>query len=588
MNFSEYVFHRLADLGVKHVFVLPGGGCMHLVDALGREARIAEISLLHEQSVGVAADAYAQITNNLGVALVTTGPGSTNAVTAVAAAWLDSTPCMFISGQVKTVDLVGERGLRQFGFQEIDITSIVSPITKYTQTPTTVEEAVAAFENAIVISKSGRPGPVWLDVPLDIQATKVPVNYLQHDAIWSAPLEVSNQMKKKNIASADLLAVKLSKAKRPLFLIGNGVRIAQVADETVSLARKFGIPVMTTWKSLDLISDEDPLYAGRPGGVGSMFANRAIQQSDVVICIGARLDLGQVGYRHDTFAKSAETFVVDIDPAELAKLQISNLVTIESDAGAFVRLLGEKLNAVETPDWKSWMKQIDQWKYEFPLYDSSEDEWDDGLSLYSLVEAVSLLMRPSDVLAPGSSGACSEISMQAFRVKTGQRVMNSEGLGSMGFGVPGAIGACLASGGRRTICLEGDGGFAMNIQDLASVARLSLPITFIVLDNGGYGSIQATQDRYFEGRRVASDRNSGISLPNYRELEPVFGISVDFVENLAEFQTAFGATLLQDQPSIILAKVSPMHQTRFRVQTKFDDSGKPMTSELDELWFPEK
>ena len=586
MNVSEYIFARLAELGVADVFLLPGGGCMHLVDALGREDRIRLVPLLHEQAVGIAAEAYAQVKNGLGVALVTTGPGGTNTVTAVAAAWLDSTPCLFLSGQVKTVDLAGDRGVRQFGFQEIDVATLVSSITKFAKTVKNAEEAVDAFEFAISCATSGRPGPVWLDVPLDVQASEVSV------ASISQVLDqvVLNEQGIEPLASAEIqkLIEHLINAQQPVMLVGNGVRLAKADAAAIAWARSKTIPVLTTWKSLDMISEDDELFAGRPGGVGSVYANRTLQEADLLICVGARLDLGQVGYRHDTFAKSADIFVVDIDHAELAKLEFENQTLINLDAGDFFAQLAPITASINLPNVQAWKNKILRWKSEFPMFQESEKHWEDGVSLYALIECVSDLMRPEDVFAPGSSGACSEISMQAFKVKAGQRVMNSEGLGSMGFGVPGAIGACIASGGRRTVCIDGDGGFAMNLQDLSSVYRMNLPLTFIVLDNNGYGSIQTTQDRYFEGRRVASDKTTGIELPNYDNIEAVFGIPTERVSSLWEFKREFMKNLELPGPSVTIVNVSPRQQTRFRVKTVFDSCGKPQTSQLDDLWYPQE
>lgn len=584
MNVSEYIFARLAQEGVKDVFLLPGGGCMHLVDALGRENGIRQVPLLHEQSVGIAADAYAQVANSLGVALVTTGPGGTNTVTAVAGAWLDSTPCMFISGQVKLADLAGSRGVRQFGFQEIDITSIVSPITKYAKTVHSAGEAVEAFETALELALSDRPGPVWLDIPLDVQSSQITnVEETEIRPKLSRGAKTNGNLSDSILAS---LIDALGTCTKPAILLGNGVRLAKAEEDAINWARAVGIPVLTTWKSLDLIPDDDPLYAGRPGGVGSFFANKTLQESDLLLCVGARLDLGQVGYRHDTFARSAAVYVVDVDETELNKLEISNQTLLQSDAREFFVRVSELSAGTAFPSWQDWRNQIQEWKTAFPLFLEEERYWTDGVSLYSMVEALSELMSEDDVLAPGSSGACSEISMQAFKVKAGQRVMNSEGLGSMGFGVPSAIGACIASNQRRTVCIDGDGGFAMNLQDLSSVSRMQLPITFIVLDNDGYGSIQTTQDRYFEGRRVASDRESGIELPHYDNLEAVFGIPTERAKTLAEFKKLLEKMLGKPGPNILIVDVSPRHETRFRVQTKFDASGKPQTSELDDLWYP--
>lgn len=574
---SEYIFDRVVEMGVRHVFVLPGGGAMHLVDALAREPRLTPVPLLHEQAVGIAAEAYGQFGPAPGVALVTTGPGSTNAVTATAAAWLDSTPCVFVSGQVKTADLATGRGIRQFGFQEIDIVAMVAPITKRAVRLLDIGRAADQIDEALAESVSGRPGPVWIDVPLDLQASPLPDRLpavLQADAgVRRAPSE----FQVKAVADA------LHGASRPLLLLGNGVRLAHAEDAAIDWADRVGIPVATTWKALDLIGWTDHLFAGRPGAIASHYANFAQQGADVILAVGARLDLGQTGYRHDTFGNAALKIVVDTDQGELDKLDFDPYLPILADAREFfVRL------AAATPDlgatrWQPWLQRIADWRDRFPLYDAAEREWTDGLSLYVLVEELSAAMGPEFLFVPGSSGACSEVSMQAFQNKVGQRVLNSEGLGPMGFGIPAAIGACIASDYRPTVCVDGDGGFAMNVQDLVTVARMELPITFFVLDNGGYGSIRATSDNYFDGRKIGCDEESGLRIPDYREVGPAFGIETRSVGSVVELRKAINETLLVPGPSLVIVKVSENQRTRPRATSRRLEDGRMETAPLEHL-----
>ena len=572
---ADYLMNRIADLGVRHVFVLPGGGSMHLVDALARSGELTAVPLLHEQAVGVAAEAYGQYGPAPGVALVTTGPGGTNALTATAAAWLDSTPCVFVSGQVKTADLVGARGVRQFGFQEIDVVAMAAPITKLAVRIDSAADAARLISRALRTCRDGRPGPVWIDIPLDVQAQEIQDHVASDDA-RTEPLTPAD-------AQVDEVIARLRLSERPLVLVGNGVRLASAEEALLDLVRSLGIPVATTWKAIDLLPADDPLNAGRPGGISSYFANFTQQGADLLLCIGARLDLGQTGYRHDTFGNEALKIVVDVDEAELRKLSFAPFLPVHSDAGAFIKALARGGNSLREKDWSPWLARIAEWKARFPLSDERERAWDDGLSVYVLVEELSRAMTPDHIFVPGSSGACSEVSMQAFLNKAGQRVLNSEGLGPMGFGIPAAIGACIASSMRPTVCIDGDGGFAMNVQDLASVARLGLPITFFVLDNSGYGSIRATADSYFEGRRVGCDEASGLRIPDYAQLGPAFGVATHSVGGVEDLHALLPILMASRDPHIVVVKVSSRQVTRPRVVSRRLPDGRMETAPLEFL-----
>jgi len=581
---ADLVMERLADAGVTHCFVLPGGGAMHLVDALARSERVEPFPMLHEQAVGIAAEAYAQYTNGLGAALVTTGPGGTNAVTAVAAAWLDSTPCVFISGQVKTADLSGERGVRQFGFQEIDIVSVVKPITKHAVMITSADDAVAQVDEALSIARSGRPGPVWIDIPLDVQAQQVEWPPAEH-----GPLGVPHAQSRPAPKSSEVEAVvqALREAKRPLVLLGNGVRLAGASELAVDLFSRLGVPMALTWKALDFLPYDHPLNGGRPGSIATYASNFAIQGADVVLAIGARLDLGQLGYRHDTFVPEGMIFVVDVDPAEVGKFDFTSpYLGIESDAGDFLEALDRAFVESSSLDTVPWVSQIRQWQRDLPPLGEDDRDWDDGISQYTLISELSAQMTPSHLLVPGSSGACSEVVMQAFQNKAGQRVFNTEGLGPMGFGIPAAIGACVASGGRPVVSIDGDGGFAMNVQELATVAFHQLPISFFVLDNGGYGSIRATSNNYFGGRKVGCDPESGLGLPDYARLGKAFGLKTQVVDYRDDLAGAVASALSSVGPSLTIVQIGKSSNTHPRLSSKRLPDGRMETAPLHEMTPP--
>lgn len=577
MKLSDYVWKVVAEAGVKHVFMLPGGGCMHLVDSLGRNKDLTYVAHLHEQGAVAAAEAYAQYTNNLGVALVTTGPGGTNAITAVAAAWLDGTPLLVISGQVKRADIrMPERGERQLGFQELDIVSMVKPITKYAVTVRNQNDIVFILQRALLLARTGRPGPVWVDIPLDVQAddideTTLP-GYSPISQGWISP----------NMPEIPAIADLLQASQRPALLVGNGVRLdgregLQALASFLDIAK---VPVLTTWKAADLMPEDHPLFCGRPGSVGQRGANFAIQNADLVISVGARLDFGQIGYDRSTFARAAKKVVVDIDGAEIAKLPWVD-VGIQMCACTFLDSLGME---VESLTRYEWLSQCKDWQRRYPVVLPEYRAFEDGVSNYVLLDVLSNLMTADDILVPGSSGACSETTFQAFRVKAGQRLLNSQGLGPMGFGIAAAIGACVASGGRRTVCLDGDGGFAMNIQELEVVRRLNLPIKFFVLDNGGYGSIQQTQDAYFDGRHVASDKASGLTLPDIREVSKAFGIDYCTCPDHRYIDKDVVHVLNTSGPCICVVKVSPQQRTAPRLSSGRRTDGTMFSKPLEDLW----
>jgi acetolactate synthase-1/2/3 large subunit len=575
---ADMIMQELVHRGVQHVFVLPGGGAMHLVDSLARNESLTPVPLLHEQSVGVAADAYAQYKVGLGAALVTTGPGGTNVMTATVAAWLDSTPCVFISGQVKRADSSHLRGTRQFGFQEVDVVSMVASCTKAAVQLTDPAIARQQVRCVLEAATSGRPGPVWIDVPLDVQGIQIPD---LDETSLSHPIDQAEH----HDETVDFVQIVrlLETAERPLMLLGNGTRLSGVQDAALELARIMEMPVATSWKALDLIEDEDALFAGRPGSIAHRYANLVVQSSDLIVAIGARLDLGQVGYRHDTFAPDASVIAVDIDGHELRKLALADrLIPVEMDAGIFVRRL-LPLVAAPSAGRATWLNSIRALKEGYPPTAENDADWTDGVSQYSLVDELSRQMNSEHILVPGSSGAASEVVMQAFRVKVGQRVFNTEGLGPMGFGIPAAIGGCIASGFRRTVCVDGDGGFAMSIQELSVVSARNLPISFFVLLNNGYGSIRQTSNNYFQGRKIGCDEESGLYLPDYRNVGPAMGIPTTEVQDLVGLRRAVSEALTVSGPYLVLVHIGARSFTHPRVTTRRTASGSLETSPLHHM-----
>jgi acetolactate synthase-1/2/3 large subunit len=579
---SDYVVDFVVKQGVKHIFLLTGGGAMHLNDSVGRDQRLQYVCNLHEQGCAIAADAYGQYTNNLGVAMVTTGPGGTNAITGVAAAWLDSTPCLFISGQVKRADMVGLRGVRQMGFQEINIVRLVSSITKYAVTVSEPASVRYHLEKAVYLARSGRPGPVWVDIPLDVQAAQVDETALP--TFSPDEISVATDTPLILVEKASRILALLQQARRPVLLVGNGVRLAHAQTELIHLIERLRIPVLLTWKAADFLPESHPLFAGRPGASGQRGANFTQQNADFLLAIGARLDYGQLAYSHRNFARAARKAIVDVDGAELNKMETPIDVPVCADARLFLQELLRQMEAAPLGDWAAWLARAKEWQARYPVVLPEYGRGQDGVNQYVLTEALSEAMRPDDVLVPGSSGACSELTCQAFKMKAGQRLLNSQGLGSMGFGVPAALGACLASGGRRTVCLEGDGGFQMNLQELETVRRLNLPIKFFVLNNGGYGSIQATQRNYFEGRFVGSGPDSGLTFADTLRVAAAYGLATTAIRDQTDLRKQVWAILERPGPMVCEVYISPAQVTAPRVTSRQRPDGTMVTAPMEDMW----
>jgi acetolactate synthase-1/2/3 large subunit len=585
MKLSDYVMDVIADEGVKHVFMLPGGGAMHLNDSLGRSERLEYVCNLHEQACSIAADAYGQYTNNLGVCLVTTGPGSTNAITGVAAGWMDSTPMLVVSGQVKRADLCHGKGTRQIGFQEINIVPVVQSITKYAVTVTEPESIRYHLEKAIWLAQNGRPGPSWVDIPLDVQAAEVQPNQMSGFKPEAEGLVPQPDLKKLNAKVAETLKL-LSRAERPVILVGNGVRLSRAERPFMHLARRLKIPILTTWKALDLLTEDDPLFIGRPGAVGQRYANLAQQNSDWLLMLGARMDTGQTAYMHQYLARNAKKIMVDIDLNEINKMD--NLIDVRCpfDAGVFIREMEHQLDAnpVEIQNWTQWWGQCHSWKEQFPMVLPEYWDYEDGVSVYVLVDVLSNIMEKGDLFIPGSSGACSEVSMQTFKAKKGVRVYNSEGMGPMGFGISAALGGCIASGGSRTVCIDGDGGFAMNTQELETICRLKLPIKFFILDNNGYASIRSTQKNYFNERYYGSSPEGGLTLPKLQSIANTYGIDFVEIKSHDEVSSIAADSFKSNKPIICRVKVSEKQVTRPRVTSRLNENGEMKTAPMEEMW----
>jgi acetolactate synthase I/II/III large subunit len=543
MRVADYLMSRLADLGVREVFFLPGGGAMYLNDGLACEQRLTPIPCHHEQACGIAAEANGRTSPaGFGVAMVTTGPGATNVLTPVAGAWIESLPLLIVSGQVKRADGLNGRPLRQGGVQEVDVVAMARTVTKYAITIQEPADIRYCLEEALWQMKQGRPGPVWLDVPLDVQAAQVDPSKLL------AFVPPSTTAADGLSAVIEQLAGLLAKASRPLLLAGHGVRIAGAAPHFRHLAELLGIPCAFTWNAADLLPWDHPLYVGRPGVVAARAPNFAVQNCDCLVSIGCRLDNIITAYNPKEFARAAAKAVIDVDPNELARHEVSLDLAVTADARSFLEAW---LAMQPIPGhWQEWRKRCADWKHRYPALDGRKFDTESAISHYQFIDTLSRVMAEDRLIITGSSGLAVEVFYTAFRNKPGQRVFLTSGLGAMGYGLPAVIGACLGAGRKATVGVESDGSLMLNLQELATLKGLNLPIVLIVMNNGGYASIRNTQRNYFEGRYLGTGPEAGLLIPDVVALCQSIGIPAMCIENASNLETGLAHALAQSGPYV--------------------------------------
>jgi acetolactate synthase-1/2/3 large subunit len=561
---------------------------MHLNASLAQCNALEAICNSHEQASAMAAENYAKATNHLGVAMVTTGPGGTNTITGLAGAWLDSTPVLFLSGQVKRPDRMFAAdgtplGMRQLGVQEVDILSIVKPLTKYAVTildPATIRYHL---EKAIYLALNGRPGPVWIDIPLDVQAA--PIDETQLTGFDpTAEYPQSSGTDAKLAAQVREVINILNRSERPLIFIGNGVRLARAEDELRKLFSVLEIPVEATWCAADIISSEHPLFVGRPGSLASRGANFALQNSDFLLSIGARLDFAITGYAPDRFARAAHKIMVDIDAAEIAKLSPFINTPVCADGGAFLREMLRQIESVQPKDRTAWKERCADWKTRYPVVLDEHRKAEGRVSIFNLAEIIGQESTPEDLMISGNSGSGIEIFLFACHTRTGQRIFHTAGLGAMGCALPNSIGVCLAGGRKRTICVDGDGGFMFNIQELATVRHHNLPIKFFILNNDGYASIRASQANFFGAPLLGCDDGTGLLVPDLCNVAASFGIATARISSQENLREQVRSVLEMPGPVVCDVRVIPDEVRGPRLSSMQRADGSLVSKPLEDLW----
>ena len=581
IKLSDYLWNFVAEQGIKDIFMFPGGGAMHLVDSLGRCEKARGITLLHEQACSMAAETYGRISNNMGAILVTTGPGGTNAITGVAAAWMESTPMLVVSGQVKTADLAGNSGVRQLGNQEIGIVRIVESITKYAVMITEPKMIKYHLERAFFEARRGRPGPVWLDIPLDVQAAMVETDELA-GFVPSASETISYLPCDQDVKET---AVMLSGSLRPVMIVGQGIERGNGIEHFRRLADKLGIPILTSWMAAEVLPYDHPCNLGKPGMVAPRYSNWAMQHSDLIIAIGTRLDPAMIGYNPDDFAPEAQKIIVDIDIAEIDKFKFHVDKKIVSDATEFIKQLDIELVAsgYDNSRKKDWLERCLDYKDKHPVLLKEFIEQQEFVNPYYFVDQLSDCLADDEIVIPGSSGTTLDIFWLCLKNRKGQRTFSTGALGSMGYGIPAALGAAVASA-RRVISVEGDGSVQLNIQEFADIKAMGLPIKIFILDNGGYLSIMNTQRSHFGGHLVGASPESGLHLPDIIAVANAYGFHTFQIGSHKGMKETIKQVLNTDGPALCRIVMRDDITVQPRVVSRISENGSMVSGSLSNMW----
>ncbi|MEG2625397.1 MAG: thiamine pyrophosphate-binding protein [Christensenella sp.] len=522
IRLADYVADFLVENGISDVFTVVGGGAMHLNDALGKNKGLHCVYNHHEQACAIAAESYARIHNKIAAVCVTTGPGGTNAITGVVGGWTDSIPMFVISGQVKYSTCARSTGLplRAMGDQEFDITKAVECMTKYAVMVVEPNEIKYHLKRALFLAKSGRPGPVWVDIPVNVQGAMIETESLiDYDCTDDAARENPSVPSSETI---NIIIEKLKSAQRPVIYAGSGIMGSGAHAQFTELIEKLNVPVVTAWNSIDEIYDEHPLYVGRGGIMGDRAGNFAVQNSDLVLSLACRLSIRQVGYNYETWAREAYKIVVDVDEAELKKPTITVDMPVHANVADIIRLLNEQ---VKSPLARrgDWLDKCAHWKEKYPVVCAKHYETKELANPYCFIKELSDRLGEGQITVVGNGSAC-VVGSHGFHMKKNQRFIINSGIASMGYDLPAAIGACYASGGQDIICIAGDGSLQMNLQELQTVITNKLPIKLFVINNEGYHSIRQTQNSFFGKPLVGIGPESGdLSFPDMEKIAWAYG-----------------------------------------------------------------
>jgi len=583
MKLSDYVAQKVVELGVQHVFMVTGGGAMHLNHSLGTHPGLECIFNHHEQACAMGAEAYYRLSNRVALVNVTTGPGGTNAITGVYGAWTDSIGMVVISGQVKYETTVRSTGLplRQYGDQEIEIDRLVRPVTKYCEMVTDPQSIRYHLEKAFYLATAGRPGPCWLDIPIDVQGAQIePESLAGFD-----PAELDEPWRKTDLqaASATILE-QLQSAQRPVIFAGGGIRLSRHHEDFIRLVERLGIPVVTGWNAHDAIWNSHPCYVGRPGTVGDRSGNFAVQNADLLLILGSRLNVRQVSYNWSSFARAARKVWVDIDPLEMQKPTVQADLAIHANLGDLLPVLANQAESIAFApsraqvDWLQWCKAR-QSRYPVVL----PEYWEQAeVNPYCFMDRLFAQLAEGQVVVTGNGSAC-VTSFQAADLKPGQRLWTNSGCASMGYDLPAAIGACKADGDKPVVCIAGDGSIMMNLQELQTIAGNGLPVKIFILNNSGYVSIFQTHRNFFKGVEVGAGPRSGVNFPNFEKLSLAFDLPYIRCDQHQTMDAAIAATLQQPGPAVCEVMIDEHLPFSPKLSSRQLPDGKMESSPLEDL-----
>ena len=595
---SDYIADVLAGTGIRQVFTVTGGGAMHLNDSLGHHPALACMYHHHEQAAAMAAEAYARVDNRMAAVCVTSGPGATNALTGVLCGWMDSIPMIVLSGQVRYDTTVRSSGLniRTMGVQEYDVVRSAEPMTKYAVMVEKPEEIRYHLEKALYLAINGRPGPCWLDIPLNVQSAVVETDELE--GFDSAKEEMRQEAAEQNmdLETLEQILDKIRESRRPVLFAGHGIRLAGAYDRFQKLVNLLGIPVVTGMSSIDLMESGHPLYVGRNGGTGDRAGNFAVQNSDLLLSLGSRQSFLQTGFHFETWAEKAYTILNDIDGEELKKKSLHVDLPVVGDVGKMIDrllLLLEKKGCSLKNPWFSgreaceiWRQQCLTWKKKYPVVSQKHyEELEPGrTNIYAFYRELSKCMREDSQIVV-SVGTSRVAGSQAFYMKQGQRFYTNAVTASMGYGLPAAIGVCVASGRKEVVCVTGEGSLQMNLQELQTIRHHRLPIRIFVINNEGYHSIRQTQTSYFHGNLVGVGEESGdLSFPDLSRLIPAYGITYETIRNSETLEQDICRVLAGPAPCVCQVFVTKQQKTEPKLASRQLPDGTMVSASLEDMY----
>jgi len=571
---SDYIFDYLLSQNVDTIFSVSGGAAAHLLNSV-REKPFTYICNYHEQACAMAAEGYARLANKPACVLVTNGPGSSNTITGVLGAYQDSIPMIVISGQVPVNQSLGSLQnveLRQLGVQECDIISMVKPITKYAVQVTDPNTLQFHLEKAYSIAMSGRRGPVWLDIPLDIQNSKIEIMKKCYES-------------QANVSHCDLdeIVDLICKAKSPIIVTGNGIHLSQTEELFIQLKNTLQIPVISTWTSKDLMSQHDPLFVGNFGLLGERAANFAVQKADLLLILGSRMSIPNVGYNSNLFSPNSIRIMVDIDENETKKPTIRIDHSVIEDLKSFIPRFLSTLKDKSIPNWNDWTNKTQSWKMKYPVFQPEYRTNTNKINSFYFMEILSSVLTDNHVIVTdmGTSYTC---TMQSLQLNGKNRLFTSSACCSMGFGLPGAIGSYYANTKKDVILISGDGGLQMNIQELQTVIHNGIPLKIFVLNNNGYLAITLMQDNLFNSNYIGSNNKSGISSPNFTKLAEAYGFKTFRMNNNTELENNIDLVLNADGPVLCEIMMTENQLLIPRVQSSKDDDGKIISNSLENMF----